>query len=68
MIELREDQLRALDDEAQPATVVDPRTGQRYRLIREEVYRLVQGTLKPLSRGWEDDPEMDVYEQYRKQP
>ena len=68
MIELREDQLRVLDDEQQPATVVDPRTGQRYRLIREEVYRLVQGTLKPFNRGWEDDPEMDAYEQYRKQP
>ncbi len=68
MIELCGDQLRALDDEGQPATVVDPRTGQRYRLIREEVYRLVQGTLKPFDRGWEDDPEMDAYEQYRKQP
>ena len=68
MIELCGDQLRALDHELQPVTVVDPRTGQRYRLIREEVYRLVQGTLKPFDRGWEDDSDMDAYEQYRKRP
>jgi hypothetical protein len=45
MIELRDSQLQALDAEAQPATVVDPRTGQVYRLIKEEVYNLVGGIL-----------------------
>ena len=68
MIELREDQLRALDDEAQPATVVDPRTGQRCRLIKQDVYDLVCGIIKPFNRGWEDDPEMDAYEKCRKHP
>ncbi len=67
MIELTEQQRQALDKAEQPPVIVDPGTGQKYRLIREEIYQLVQGTLKPYNRGWEDDPEMDVYEQYRKQ-
>jgi len=48
--------------------VVDPRTGQVYRLIKQEVYDLVCGIIKPFSRGTEDDPAMDVYERYRKTP
>ena len=40
MIELTDDQLRAIDQQTQPASVVDPRTGQTYRLIKEEVYQL----------------------------
>ena len=67
MIELKEDQLKALDGQEQPPVAVDPRTGQEYLLIRREVYELVRGLLKPFNRGW-DDPEMDVYEQYRKKP
>ena len=66
MIELREDQLRALDAEAQPPSAVDPRTGQIYRLIKQEVYTLVSSIVAPFNRGVEDDPAMDVYEQYRK--
>jgi hypothetical protein len=58
MIALREDQLQILDREQQPVTVVDPRTGQKYRLIREEIYELVRRTLKPYGRGW-DDPADD---------
>ncbi len=50
MIELNEDQLRALDGERQPASVLDPRTGQVYRLIRQEVYELVCGVMKPFNR------------------
>ncbi len=38
MIELSDDQLKILDSEPQPGTVVDPRTGQVYRLIKQEVY------------------------------
>ena len=40
MIELRDHQLQALDTETQPIAVVDPRTGQKYRLIREEISEL----------------------------
>lgn len=68
MIELRDDQLQALDGPQQPAIAVDPRTGQEYLLIKREVYDLVRGILQPFNKGVEDDPEMDVYEQYRKKP
>jgi hypothetical protein len=66
MIELTPEQQRALDAPAeQPAVAVDPRTGQKFLLIRRKVYETVRGILKPFNRGWGDDPEMDVYEQYR---
>ena len=69
MIELTPEQQLALDPPAQqPAVAVDPRTGQEYLLIRREIYELVRGTLKPYGRGWDDDPDMDEYEQYRKKP
>ena len=67
MIELTREQVPALDGE-QPPAVVDPRTGQVYRLIEQEVYELVRGIVRPYNRDWEDDSEMDVYEQYRKKP
>ena len=68
MIELTVPQLHALDTEKQPVSVVDPRTGQEYLLIKREVYDLVRGIVAPFNRGMEDDPDMDVYELYRKQP
>jgi hypothetical protein len=68
MIELRDEQLQALDAETQPVAAVDPRTGQVYRLIKQEVYEVLRGIAAPFNRGMEDDPEMDVYEQYRKKP
>jgi hypothetical protein len=58
MIELTETQAKALDAPQQPPVVVDPLTGQRYRLIKEEVFRLMQGIVKPFNRGW-DNPEDD---------
>ena len=61
MIELTPEQQRALDAPAeQPAVAVDPRTGQKYRLIRQEVYELVCGTLKPYGRGWDDPADDDL--------
>jgi hypothetical protein len=68
MIELTQEQLQVLDAPQQPAVAVDPRTGQEYLLIKREVYELVRGILKPFNKGVEDDPEMEVYEQYRKKP
>ena len=58
MIELNEEQARALERLEQPAAALDPNTGQVYRLIRQEVYDVVCGSLKSLGRGW-DDPEDD---------
>jgi len=68
MIELKEDQLQALDKATSPLAAVDPRTGQEYLLIKREAYELVRGIIAPFNKGVEDDPEMDVYEQYRKKP
>jgi hypothetical protein len=58
MIELSESQARALEAEQQPAVVLDPLTGQRYRLIREEVFKLVQGIVAPYNRGWDADDDL----------
>jgi hypothetical protein len=59
MIELTEEQRKALDTPTeQPPVVVDPRTKQEYLLIRREVYEKVRGILKPYGRGW-DNPEDD---------
>ena len=59
MIELNEDQLRALDALEQPPVVVDPRTGQKYLLIRRDNYEKVLGFLKPYGRAW-DNPADDL--------
>lgn len=58
MIELTPEQLQALNGLQQPAVAVDPRTGQQYRLIKEEVYKVLLGIVKPFNRGW--DPEEDL--------
>jgi hypothetical protein len=58
MIQLREDQLQALDKETQPVAAVDPRTGQVYRLIKQEVYEVVCGIIKPYNRGWDPDDDL----------
>jgi hypothetical protein len=51
-IELRDDQLQALDGPEQPPVAVDLCTGQEYLLIKREVYELVRGILKPVNRVW----------------
>ena len=66
MIELTQEQQKALDAREQPPVAVDPRTGQKYRLIRQEVYEQVRGILTSYNKGWEDDPDMDAYERFRK--
>jgi hypothetical protein len=58
MIELTETQAKALDGEPQPIVVVDPRTGQQYRLIREEVFKVMQGIIAPFNRGWDPDDDL----------
>lgn len=60
MIELRDDQLQALDGPQQPAVAVDPRTGQQYMLIKREIYDKVRLTLKPFGRGWDDPADDDL--------
>jgi hypothetical protein len=58
MIELTQDQQLAIDTAEQPAVAVDPRTGQKYRLIRQEVCEQLKGILKPFGRNW-DNPADD---------
>jgi hypothetical protein len=59
MIELTPEQLQALNKAGQPPVVIDPVTGQEYRLIRQEIYELVRATLKPYGRGWDDPADVD---------
>jgi hypothetical protein len=67
MIELNEDQQRALREaDKGPVKVVNPATQEVFVLVRQDVYELVRKIIDgPNRRGW-DDPELDVYEQYRK--
>ena len=58
MIVLREDQLQGIDEQEQPPSAVDPRTGQVYRLIKQEVYEVVCGIIKPYNRGWDPDEDL----------
>ena len=60
MIELRDDQLRALDAPEQPPVALDPRTGQEYLLIRREIYEKVRKILKPLGRAWDNPADDDL--------
>jgi len=46
--------------------VLNPHTNEFFFLVRPDVYELVRRVIDgPNRRGW-DDPELDVYEQYRK--
>ena len=58
MIELTESQAKALSSETQPAAFVDPLTGQQFRLIREDVFKLMQGIVAPFNRGWDPDEDL----------
>ncbi len=60
MIELTEAQAKALNAPEQPPVVVDPLTGQQYRLIKEEIFRLMQGLARPFSRGWDNSEDDDL--------
>ena len=63
MIELRDNQLQALDAPEQPPVVLDPRTGQEYLLIRREIYEKVRKVLKPLGQAWDITADDDVIRQ-----
>ncbi|MCI0456073.1 MAG: hypothetical protein L0Z62_03715 [Gemmataceae bacterium] len=69
MIELTEEQVQALEAQTQgPLQLRNPRTQEVFMLIRQDIYEMVRRIIDgPNRRGW-DDPELDVYEQYRKKP
>jgi hypothetical protein len=60
MIELTPDQQRTLDGPEQPAVAIDPRTGQKYRLIRQEVYEVMCGIARPFNRNWDNPADDDL--------
>jgi hypothetical protein len=60
MIELTPEQAAALDAPPQPAVAVDPRSGQQYRLIREEVYQVMCGIARPFNRNWDNPADDDL--------
>jgi hypothetical protein len=69
MIELTQEQRRVLIEGDGPQTVVDPETKETYVLVRADVYERLRAIVDGVSRraGW-DDPALDAYERYRKQP
>jgi hypothetical protein len=58
MIELTDEQRQDLEGQELPPVVRDPRTGQLYRLIKQEVYTTVCGIIKPFNRGWDPDEDL----------
>jgi len=66
MIELTHEQHESLNGET-PLRARDPQTNETYVLVRADVYDRMRAIIDGYTRraGW-DDPELDVYEQYRK--
>jgi len=65
MIELTQEQMKAVDQGESLPIVVHPKTREEFVLVCREVFDRMSKVLQPLSRGW-DDPALDVYEEYRK--
>lgn len=59
MIELTEQQQQALAAES-PPRVLNPRTQERFVLIREEVYETLRKVVGPLNRNWENPTDDDL--------
>lgn len=66
MIELTEEQQQALD-ETKLVRARDPRTNDTYILVPVDTYERMRAIVDGFTRraGW-DDPELDLYERYRK--
>jgi hypothetical protein len=60
MLELTHEQIQALDAPPQPPTLVDPRTGQQYLLIRRDIYDKVRSILAPFGRAWDNPADDDL--------
>ena len=69
MIDMTEEQVRALEALTKGLLEVrDPHTQKVYVLVPQDVYKLTCSIVSgPNRRGW-DDPELDVYEEYRNKP
>jgi hypothetical protein len=61
MIELTEEQVRALEAQKGPLQVVNPRTREVFVLIRQDVYQLTCSIISgPNRRGWDDPADDDL--------
>jgi len=61
MIQLTEEQVQAIKHETEkPTVVVDPLSGQQYRLIKEEVYTRMRGIVRPFNRNWDNPADDDL--------
>lgn len=60
MVELTQEQLRALDEPEQPPMLVDPRTGQQFLLIRKEIHDKVRSILRPYGKNWDNPADDDL--------
>ncbi len=61
MIDLTEEQARALESQERPLHLRDPHTQTVYVLIRQDVYNLVCGLISgPNRRGWENPADDDL--------
>ncbi len=67
MVELTEQQVRALDAGEQPPRVLHPKTGETFILVRQDVYEQMQKWGDSFNRAGWNDPALDVYEEYRNQ-
>jgi hypothetical protein len=65
---LTDDQRRDLD-EGKLVRWTDPESGQEYVLVPREQFEKMRKVIDGVTQraGW-DDPQLDVYEQYRKRP
>jgi hypothetical protein len=65
---LTDDQRRDLD-EGKLVRWTDPESGQEYVLVPRDQFEKMRKVIDGVTQraGW-DDPEFDVYEQYRKRP
>lgn len=59
MIELTEQQQRALVEES-PPRVVNPRTQERFVLIPEAAYEKMRKIMAPFSRNWDNPADDDL--------
>ena len=59
MIELTEEQLRAMAAQESPLEVLNPHTGETFFLIRKDVYQLVCNIVSvPNRNGWDTDDDL----------
>jgi hypothetical protein len=60
MIDLTEEQIRAMEATKPPLELQNPHTGETFMLIKRHVYELMCGIVKPLNRNWDNPADDDL--------